>query len=226
MLNPQPLGQNSTTQSPPSVQLTRTQLSQCLWSMTKASKCPAFEVYSFTCCAIYWLLRINRSRVSGRCGCGQLIWAKASDKLMGGAGFQRAYCTVDNRVYMIICIEVQKLWSTMRLSFGLFSFTKRLLPAVFGISKQGVRIEPKACSDPSTSCVAQVGEDACFFTTPSTTEYQVFGKCKVVTRTSFTLQQVGLYYTNLCPRCCWWRGRVAVRGNRLCLLLQGTDGVL
>lgn len=64
----------------------------------------------------------------------------------------------------------------MRVSGSLLSFARRLLPSVFGISKQGVRIEASTCPDPSSGCVVQVGEDACFVAAPTTTAHQVFGR--------------------------------------------------
>ena len=68
----------------------------------------------------------------------------------------------------------------MRLSTGFLSFARRLqlIPSVFGISKQGVRIESGAlCPDLSSgsSCLVQVGEDACFVAPPTDSGHQVLG---------------------------------------------------
>ena len=65
----------------------------------------------------------------------------------------------------------------MRLSGSFLSFARRLIPSVFGISKQGVRIESGAlCPDLSSgSCLVQVGEDACFVAPPTDTGHQVLG---------------------------------------------------
>ena len=71
----------------------------------------------------------------------------------------------------------------MRVSTSFLSFARRLIPSVFGISKQGVRIESGAlCPDLSSSssgsassCVVQVGEDTCFVAPPTDSGYQVLG---------------------------------------------------
>ena len=69
----------------------------------------------------------------------------------------------------------------MRLTPGFLSFARKLIPSVFGISKQGVRIEIGAlCPDPSPGCVVQVGEDACFVAPPTDTGHQVLGMLKLM----------------------------------------------
>lgn len=71
----------------------------------------------------------------------------------------------------------------MRLSGSVLSLARRLIPSVFGISKQGVRIETDLCPDPSAGCLVQVGEDACFVASPSTNAagHQVLGKRQMLT---------------------------------------------
>jgi hypothetical protein len=71
----------------------------------------------------------------------------------------------------------------MRLSTSFLSFARRLqlIPSVFGISRQGVRIESGALcptdlsSGGSSSSLVQVGEDACFVAPPTDTGHQVLG---------------------------------------------------
>ena len=65
----------------------------------------------------------------------------------------------------------------MHLSNSVLSLARRLIPSVFGISRQGVRIETGSCPDPSTGCMVQIGEDACFVASLSATGHQVIGKC-------------------------------------------------
>ena len=65
----------------------------------------------------------------------------------------------------------------MHLSSSVLSLARRLIPSVFGISRQGVRIEAGSYPDLSTDCMVQVGEDACFVASPATaaTGHQVIG---------------------------------------------------
>ncbi len=61
----------------------------------------------------------------------------------------------------------------MRLTLALFSSLRRLLPAAYGVSKAGVRIDSGI---PTSNAAFSVGDDAYFITQTACRDFQICGR--------------------------------------------------
>lgn len=63
----------------------------------------------------------------------------------------------------------------MRLTLGVLSSLRRLLPAVYGISKAGVRVDSGI---PPSSTAFSVGDDSYFITQTACSDFQICGELR------------------------------------------------
>lgn len=66
----------------------------------------------------------------------------------------------------------------MHLTPLLLSSCKRLIPAVYGITKKGVHVQSDLQIERSSTGAVQVGEDAAFFSVGPGSRYHLCGKMK------------------------------------------------
>ncbi len=64
----------------------------------------------------------------------------------------------------------------MHVTKSILSSCKRLIPAVYGISKQGVHVQSDLQLERSPTGAIQVGEDAAFFSVGLSSSYHLCGK--------------------------------------------------